>query len=111
MKRKKLRIVLMILLGLLAFLYFENNGLTTTRIDVVSGNLPKSFDGYKIVQLSDLHSKEFGNNQGRIAKRVRKLEPDLIVVTGDLVDSSHYDEEKSIDLMKVVRTLVTLVVS
>jgi len=99
MKGKRVRIFLIIIIVLIAFLYFENNGLTTTRIDVVSENLPKGFNGYKIVQLSDFHSKEFGKNQSRIAKRIKKLEPDMIVVTGDLVDSRHYDEEKSVALM------------
>lgn len=65
-----------------------------------SEKIPQGFDDYKIVQLSDLHSKSFGTKQSRLVKRVNKVKPDLIVFTGDLVDSKRYDEKTSLLLMK-----------
>lgn len=46
--------------------------------------LPKSFNNYKILQLSDLHSKEFGENNKNLIDSINKINPDLILVTGDM---------------------------
>lgn len=70
------------------------------RIEFKSEKLPESFDGYKIIQLSDLHSKLFGKEQSKLVNKVLKEEPDMIVFTGDLVDSKNYNEENSLILME-----------
>lgn len=54
-------------------------------------HLPASFEGYKIIQLSDLHLGTFGSDTTyihRLVSEVNALEPDLIVFTGDLVNTS-----------------------
>ena len=48
--------------------------------------LPPGFDGFRIVQLSDLHECSFGRGNRRLVRQVEKAEPDLIAVTGDLAD-------------------------
>jgi predicted MPP superfamily phosphohydrolase len=99
-RKKKWFIFIMILLGLIVFLYFENNAISLTQIEVKSDELPQSFNEYKIVHLSDLHSKSFGENQKRLVDKVKRLEPDIIVFTGDLVDRKCYDEKTSLALME-----------
>ena len=54
--------------------------------------IPASLDNYKIVQLSDLHGKSFGYEQSRLLRQVEELKPDLIVLTGDLIDSKKSSE-------------------
>ena len=61
-------------------------GMQTTRTQVELDGLPSGFDGYKIVHLSDLHGHEYGENSAELLARVQEEQPDLIVVTGDLVD-------------------------
>ena len=61
-------------------------GLQVTHTDAELAGLPEGFDGYKIVQLSDLHGHEYGENSGELVERVRREKPDLIVLTGDLID-------------------------
>jgi uncharacterized protein len=85
---------------LIYFFYFENNSIETTEYNYSSKKIPKSFNGYKIVQLSDLHSKSFGDNQNVLINKVEKAKPDLIVFTGDLVDSKRYNERNSLLLME-----------
>lgn len=87
---------------LILFLYGENNFIGVTTYKVSSDKLPNNIGTYRIVQLSDLQSKEFGRDQRPLVRKVHKLKPDIIVVTGDLVDSGHYDEEASYTMMKAV---------
>lgn len=63
-------------------------GLQTTRAQAALSGLPQGFDGYKIVHLSDLHGHEYGEDSRELLERVREETPDLIVITGDLIDQS-----------------------
>lgn len=67
--------------------------LGVTRYSVESDRLPASFDRYKIVVVSDLHNAEFGENNSRLIKMIQKENPDIIAITGDLVDSRRTDIE------------------
>ncbi|MCM3653631.1 metallophosphoesterase [Metabacillus litoralis] len=90
----------MVLISLIFFFHFQNNSIVTTKTTISSAKIPASFEDYKIVQLSDLHSKTFGDNQSVLVQKVSKINPDLIVFTGDLVDSKKYKEKTSLTLME-----------
>ncbi|PRR69529.1 metallophosphoesterase [Defluviitalea saccharophila] len=103
MKRKKvLFFIIIICICTWVFLHFENNFITITKITVKSPKLPDAFDGCKIVHLSDLHSKEFGKGQKNLVKKIEDAQPDLIVFTGDLIDSRHFDAEVSLELIRQI---------
>lgn len=97
--KKRSRIILYIA-ALLLFLYANNNLLVTTEYTVESGKLPKSFDGFRIVQVSDLHDATFGDGQQRLVKKVKEADPDAIFLTGDLIDSRRYDLQSSLAAVK-----------
>ena len=61
-------------------------GLQVTHAQAALKGLPQGFDGYKIVHLSDLHGHEYGEGNRELLGRVREQAPDLIVITGDLID-------------------------
>ncbi|WP_026674761.1 metallophosphoesterase [Alkalihalobacterium bogoriense] len=99
-KKKKWIIYCFVLVCFIGiFFYVQNNAVETTEYTIQFDNIPTMFDQYKIVQLSDLHSKWFGQEQKKLIKKVEKENPDLIVFTGDLVDSKKYDEQASLSLM------------
>lgn len=65
---------------------FEPNNIKIERYVVAIKNLPQSFDGVKIVHLSDFHSLWFGSREKRVLQMLEELEPDFIFITGDFVD-------------------------
>lgn len=71
---------------LVLFFLWQQNGIVTETYSISSSHLPDAFDGLRIVQLSDVHGKEFGKNNEALLKAVADLEPDLIAITGDLID-------------------------
>lgn len=59
-----------------------------SKYEVASSKVPKAFDGFKILQLSDLHNRRFNKNNKKIVKIIEKQKPDIIVMTGDMVSSN-----------------------
>lgn len=89
-KRYKVLLILIVLLSgtVLWSRYISTSGLVVREYKVVSNNLPKSFDGLKIVQFTDVH---YGRTIGKkelkaVVKSINLLKPDLIFFTGDLID-------------------------
>lgn len=87
---------------LIGFLYVNNNWLTVTNHTVESSEIPSSFDGYRIVQISDLHDATFGENQQRLVNKIKQAKPNMIVITGDLIDSNRYDLPNSLALIEEI---------
>lgn len=79
-------IILALIAAAAAFLIKDSrDDLEISRYEVASQKLPESFDGFKIVQLSDLHGAEFGEDGMELVDKVGSLEPDMIALTGDFV--------------------------
>lgn len=79
-------IILALIAAAAAFLIKDSrDDLEISRYEVKSQKLPESFDGFKIVQLSDLHGAEFGEDGMGLVEKVEELEPDIIALTGDFV--------------------------
>lgn len=79
-------IILALIAAAAAFLIKDSReDLEISRYEVKSQKLPESFDGFKIVQLSDLHGAEFGEDGMGLVEKVKELEPDIIALTGDFV--------------------------
>ena len=62
--------------------------IVVSEYTIESDKLPETFDGFRIVQLSDLHGAEFGRENRRLIRAIQAQKPDMIAVTGDLVDES-----------------------
>ncbi|AKL96492.1 phosphoesterase [Clostridium aceticum] len=93
-RNRKIRISLtIVMIGLIITLFciWQNNDIITTQIDYSNFKIPSEFNGYTIVQVSDLHNKKFGKNQEPLLKKIQAVSPDIIVVTGDLIDRRKYD--------------------
>ncbi|KLA26384.1 metallophosphoesterase [Bacillus cereus] len=102
MKKNMKRIILFIgtLVGFSIFLYVQNNLISITEVKITSNKIPSSFKGFKILQISDLHNKKFGDNQENLIQKVKSINPDIIAITGDLIDSKSYNPEVSMELIR-----------
>lgn len=87
-------------LAIAGFLIYGNNAIETSRFYISTGKLPPGSAGLRIVHLSDLHGKEFGRENRRLAKAISLLEPDLILVSGDMIDSHNDDGSAFINLLR-----------
>lgn len=107
-KKKKALKILAAVLVVLVFLYMQNNLVGITNIKLNNEKIPKAFNRFKIVQLSDLHNKMFWNSQKSLANKIKKINPDIIVITGDLVDSKKYNEENSLKLIDEIKAIAPI---
>ncbi len=86
-RRRHLFLKFLLLCALsVVFFWWSNHSLQTQAFTYASDRLPASFDGCVIVQLSDLHGAEFGENNQDLLQQVLDADPDYIFLTGDLQD-------------------------
>lgn len=92
-RRRRFLLLLIVLLCVCAvpFFHWQQTGIQTEVISVSDSRLPAAFDGLRICQISDLHSTEFGADNQDLLRQVSDQQPDLIVITGDLVDQYRAD--------------------
>ena len=67
-----------------------------TRYALTFEHLPEAFDGFTIAQVSDFHNASLGEG---VIRHLQKAQPDLIAITGDLVDANHTDIDVSLALV------------
>lgn len=98
-KFKKFLIIGFCILVILFFirLYIDHNVIKITSYEITSNEIHSVFDGYKILQLSDLHNENFGM---QLISKINNENPDIIVLTGDMVSSNDVNYTKFLDLAK-----------
>ena len=101
---KRKQIIIVIILAFLALVVgwtvWGNLTIGTTHYEIAFENLPSSFEGYKIAQISDLHNAKFGENNARIIEILHEENPDMIAITGDLIDSNRTDIDIAVQFMQ-----------
>lgn len=85
-----------LVLALLIWLLWANSSPAATQVTVASGALPGAFEGFKIAHVSDLHNAVFGRKNERLLSLIRAAKPDIIAITGDLIDSRHTDIDSAL---------------
>ena len=97
-----LTIILMILFIML-YLYIENNILKVSRKTIVDSSLPINFNNFKIVHLSDLHNNTSKVLIDALVSNIEKEKPNIIVITGDIVDSSRTSVKSALDFIDRIK--------
>ena len=95
-----LAVVAAILLALIIWTAWGNTALELNTYTISSGRLPEAFDGYRIAHVSDLHNAEMGKNNEKLLDMLREAEPDIIAITGDIIDSRNTNVEIALEFTK-----------
>lgn len=90
-------LVLSVLLGL--YTLYDNNRVVVVSQQVEIQDLPPEFEGFTILQLSDLHSKRFGKHQEILLAKINATRYDMLVITGDMIDRPADDNSPFFELL------------
>lgn len=86
-----------ILILLLVYGYMENDHLKVERYELETRKIKKSL---RIVFITDLHANEHGRENYKLVSRIRKENPDILCVTGDMVVKNGVHTERVLSLLK-----------
>ena len=108
-KTKIIILISIILLFLISlYLYYENNYLQVSFYTIESNKIPKEFDGFKITQISDFHNTKSQKLTNDLVKEIKNSKPDIIVLTGDLIDSYKLNINIAISFVKKINNIAPI---
>lgn len=81
----------LVLLCLVGYIIWGNLSIQITEYTISGSRLPESFSDFRIAQISDLHNSQFGKDNRDLLEKLADIRPDIIVLTGDLIDSRRTD--------------------
>ena len=99
-KKTVLIVSVLIILAIGIWILWSNTTLEVNEYEIVNDRIPQGFDGFRIAQVSDLHNAEFGEGNEKLIQLLSQTDPDIIVLTGDLIDSRHTDIEIALDFAR-----------
>ena len=105
MKNKKIIVLICIALIFISILMCFITKIDVTKYTISNEKIPEEFNGFKIVQLSDFHSQGYRNTTEDIINKVKDINPDIIVMTGDMVS---WDMEDIDEVKVLIKSLVEL---
>ena len=76
--------ILIFIIIFFLYILITNDIIVVSRYFINSKKIPKDFDNYKILQISDFHSNYRLIN--KTVKKIKREKPNIIVITGDLID-------------------------
>ena len=101
MTKKRLIVALaMLLIIVVIWTIWGNTALELNKYAIKSSKLSKDFDGFKIAQISDLHNTEMGDDNEKLLSVIKKANPDIIAITGDMIDSRRMDIQVALDFAR-----------
>ena len=101
MKRKtKIIVGVGLIIVILIWVVYTNVSVGFSEHTLYYDTLPEAFDGFKIAQVSDFHNADFGDVREDVVGGIKEYAPDIIVFTGDMIDSKKTDVDISLELVK-----------
>lgn len=105
MKKRKWWLAAAAAVLLSLWLAWGNRALVVTKVTITDPEVPEAFRGFRIAQISDLHNTEFGQGNRELLEELAGLEPDIIVITGDLIDRRRTNVEVALDFARAASKL------
>ena len=97
---RSLAVTAAVLLALIIWIAWGNSALELNTYTINSPLLPDGFDGFRIAHVSDLHNTEIGKDNKKLLAMLQDAEPDIIAITGDLIDSRNTDVEVALQFIR-----------
>ena len=104
-RKRGINIEALIILILLAFFKWQNDGIVISNYEYKNSKIPQKFNNYKIVQISDFHNK---NYKGKLSKKIKNIKPDIIVITGDIIDRRKVRLNLVTDFIKEIKDIAPI---
>jgi predicted MPP superfamily phosphohydrolase len=103
-----LSVLIACLLSTIIYTIIDNHRFKIVEVTIALDRLPDSFEGFRILQISDLHGAYFGQNQVKILDAINKLNYDMIAFTGDMNNNhstgdSMQSSQAVLDLVKGIQ--------
>lgn len=95
-------IVLIILIAILISVICSYFIIDVTKYSINSEKIPSAFNGYKILQISDLHNISYGKDNSKLLKKVKEINPDIVVMTGDMINTNSKNYSNFYSLSKEI---------
>ncbi len=89
-----------IFIALVVWVAWSNTALELNTYTISSPRLPKCFNGYRIAHISDLHNAQMGTNNKNLLTMLQESNPNIIAITGDLIDSRNTDIDVALKFVK-----------
>lgn len=106
MTAKKISVITLLLLTFFTvYALWADKALTGREFQIKDEKIPESFNGFRIVQVSDLHNTSFGEGNTKLLKAIEDAHPDIIAVTGDVVDSRRTNTDIATDFFEKALTI------
>ena len=99
-KKKLIGFIAVLFLLFTGWILWQNTALMVTELTIKNDKIPSGFSGFRLAQISDLHNAEFGKENENLLSMLKECEPDMILITGDLIDSRRTDIETGISFSK-----------
>lgn len=110
MKKRIIIVAIIVIIMLLCgfYLNFENTSLQVTRYEITDSKIPENFNNYRIIHISDFHNTTSKKLSSELVEEIKKQEPNIIVVTGDLIDSRKTDVNVAINFLKEFKDIAPI---
>ena len=95
-------VIFVSILIIYTLIYISNNCLVIKKYNIKNKKISDKFNGLKIVHISDVHSKIFGKNNEKVIQKVKDINPDIIIMSGDIIDKREKDMDKFINMYKEI---------
>lgn len=105
-KKKKTAVILISVFFLIScYLYYENNFLEISRLNISDVKIQGSFEGFKIAHISDYHNTKSKKLNEDLVESIKEEAPDIIAITGDLIDSRKTDIESALRFIDSIKDI------
>ena len=98
--KKRSAIIIGFIIAVIRFLWVQDKKIVTSFHTFKSDRVSLSFDGFRMTQVSDFHNMYIGKDSRILLEKVRETSPDVILVTGDVIDRRTPNEKRALKFLR-----------